>query len=151
MTTADTDRLAELVAQKHRCLEQLHWLGQRQLESIEGANLGFLLQLLAAKQKLLDDLHQVQRELVPFQDQNPDSRPWQSTERRAACAKQLAECDSLLRQIVQQELRSQEQLAAHRDEAAELLQLGAAASSVHGAYVQAHEPTLGQLDLSVEM
>jgi len=151
MTLSDTDLLADLVAQKHRCLVQLHRLGQRQLESIGASDLGLLLKLLAAKQTLLHDLHQVQRKLDPYRDQDPDVRPWRSNQLRADCSAKIAECKSLLTEIMQQELRSQEQLAVHRDEAAEMLQLGAAAGSVHSAYVQAHESVLGQLDLSVEM
>jgi hypothetical protein len=151
MTLSDTDLLADLVAQKHHCLVQLHRLGQRQLESIDESDLGLLLKLLAAKQTLLDHLHGVQRKLDPFRDQDPELRQWRSNELRTDCSTKMAQCQSLLAQIMQQELRSQEQLAAHRDEAAELLQLGAAAGSVHNAYVEAHESVLGQLDLSVEM
>ena len=150
MTLSDTDNLAKLIGQKHYCLVQLHRLGQRQLESIGEADLALLLKLLSAKQRLLYDLNAVQRRLIPYSDQQPDARPWRSSELRTECALKVAECQALLAEVMQQELRSQEQMAALRDQAADMLQLGAVATAVHGAYLESHGPLAGQLDLSVE-
>jgi hypothetical protein len=146
----ETDMLHDLIRQKHHCLVQMHKLGLRQLEAIRESDYALLLKLLAAKQALLDGLNVFERKMDPFRNEAPSTRIWQSEEQRSQCARWLDECEALLREIVQQELRSQEELAVLRDEAAEMLQLGAAATTAHGAYLQGYRSAVGQLDLSVE-
>jgi hypothetical protein len=150
MNFSDTENLTQLVGQRHQRLMQLYRLGQRQLECIADADLGLLLKLLAVKQQLFDELHVVERQLDPYRTQEPGDRQWQSEEARCECSQKISECELLVKEIMQQELRSQEQMVAHRDEAAELLQLGMAAGSVHQAYLGGNEPMVSQLDLSVE-
>ena len=146
----DTDNLHDLIRQKHQCLTQMHNLGQRQLQAIQESDFGLLLKLLAAKQALLDGLHVLERQMDPYRGETPASRIWQSQEQRHECAQWLDRCEALLREVVQQELRSQEALAVLRDEAADMLELGAAATTAHSAYLQTHRPTVGELDLSAE-
>ncbi len=93
----ETDILVQLIHAKHACLLQLRDLGRRQLELIEAENLSGLLDLLSAKQRPLLELQRAERAINPFRAQDPERRRWQSPETRALCARQIEECDALLR------------------------------------------------------
>lgn len=150
MNPDDTDRLLELVAARHACLAQLVALGQRQLEMIEADDFATLLRVLSAKQHLLGDLHRLERELDPFRQQLPEARRWRDVRRRDRCAELIAQCRSLLGQIVGQEQDSERALVRRRDEAAQRLQGLHAAADTIGAYAAAAPGSLGGLDLSTQ-
>ena len=80
MTELSTTRLADLIAKRRRCLEQLLELGRRQAELIAAGNMADLMRLLAAKQQLIAALQTLEKELAPFHDEDPDSRRWASPE-----------------------------------------------------------------------
>jgi hypothetical protein len=146
----DTDNLHDLIRRKHHHLTQMHGLGLRQLQAVQESDYGLLLKLLAAKQSLLDGLQVLERRIDPYRGEAPADRIWRSQQQRQECAQLLDECEALLREVVQQELQSQQALAVARDEAADMLQLGAAAATAHSAYLHVHQPAVGQLDLSAE-
>ena len=77
-----------------------------------------MLDVLAAKQRVLNDLQRVERALDPFRDQDPESRVWRNAEARADCARLLDECERLLQETVEQERQSEAALTVRRDEAA---------------------------------
>ena len=83
MTELTTTRLADLIAKRRRCLEQLLELGKRQADLIAVGNMADLMRLLAAKQQLIAALQSLEKELAPFHDEDPDSRRWSSPEERA--------------------------------------------------------------------
>ncbi|MHB8899064.1 MAG: hypothetical protein ACYC6Y_09990, partial [Thermoguttaceae bacterium] len=70
--------------------------------------------------------------------------------RRAGCSRLLDECQSLLRETVEQERQSEAALTVRRDEAAVRLQRSHAAGCARGAYTHPGAPSIGQLDLSSE-
>ena len=95
-----TQRLAELVHSKHQVLLQLRELGLRQADLVASGDTASLLKLLAVKQQLIAALQGLEHELAPRYLEDPDQRIWPSPERRAQCAHQAAECNELLREIV---------------------------------------------------
>jgi flagellar biosynthesis/type III secretory pathway chaperone len=134
MITHTTNRLAELIGKKRQVLSQLRDVGQKQTDLIIHGDTGSLLKLLAAKQQLISALQRVERELTPYYAEDPDDRSWASPEDRAKCAKQAAECNALLEEIVQLEKHGADMMAARRNEAAEQLQQAHAAAHVRTAY-----------------
>ena len=149
MPALETDSLAELIERKYACLVQLRAVGRRQLDSVLEGGMTELLDVLAAKQRVLADLQRLERALDPFRGQDPQQRRWRSPEQRQACAAQLGQCESLLREIMAQEKESERELIRRRDEAAARLQGVHVASQARGAYVGPHQPA-GQLDLMSE-
>jgi hypothetical protein len=144
-----TDKLAELVGSKHDCLCALKELSRQQAELISGGDLGSLMKLLAAKQRYINELRQIDRLLEPFRQQDPEQRPWPSIELRQQCAQQAKRCETLLREIVAQEERCDAILRRRRDETAQQLQGMHQASQARAAYH--NEPTQGhRLDLTSE-
>jgi hypothetical protein len=147
MAALETDILVQLIRAKHACLLQLRDMGRRQLELIEAGNLSGLLDLLGAKQRPLLELQRAERAIDPFRAQDPQRRRWQSPEARALCARQIEECDALLREILAQERESEAVLSRRRDEAAARLQGMHAAGQARGAYTAPAQPAFSQLNL----
>lgn len=150
MTALETDLLAELIQRKHACLTQLRAMGRKQFDTVVDGSMTDLLEILAAKQRVLADLQRVQRALAPFSAQDPSERQWSTPEQRQQCAAQLEQCDGLLREIVEQERQSESVLIRRRDEAAAQLQGVHAASQARGAYAGRSQASSRHLDLTSE-
>jgi hypothetical protein len=150
MTTSDTDLLSELIARKHDCLTQLREMGSRQLELVRSGTIVELLDVLSAKQRALTRLQQIEKELDPFRDQDPDLRRWRTTQQRQQCAKQVEQCESLLREIMAKEKQSESELAVRRDDAATQLQGIHQSGKARGAYTAQSRSQTARLDLSCE-
>lgn len=150
MTPLETDTLAGLIQRKRDYLQSLRDMGKRQMEFVADGEMTRLLDVLAAKQRVLNDLQRVERALDPFRDQDPATRHWRNAEARANCARLLDECERLLRETVEQERQSEAALTVRRDEAAVRLQGAHAAGRARGAYSSQQPFSMGQIDLSSE-
>ncbi len=137
MTELETDQLAGLITRKLTCLRRLCELGCQQMEMVHAGSMTQLLDLLAVKQRFLLELQRIERDLDPFRSQDPETRRWRSQADRARCAEELAECETLLAKIVEQEKTSEAALVKRREETAVKL---------HAA----HDARPGQLDLTSE-
>ena len=140
MEFESTRKLAELIQSKHQCLLQLRELGVRQNQLIANGELGDLLRLLAAKQHVITALQAVDRQLSPYQQEDPDSRTWSSPDERAACARLAAECRQLLEEVMQMEKANETQMAQRRNDVAAQLTSLHHAGEVRGAYAQNQVP-----------
>jgi hypothetical protein len=129
-----TERLAELIAKKHAVLLQLRDAGHRQMDLVSGGDVAALLTLLGAKQQWIAGLQLLEQELSPYYAEDPDRRVWSSPQVRAECARQAAECNSVLEQIVAMEKLGAEKMTVRRNEVAEQLQQAHAATQVASAY-----------------
>lgn len=148
--TLDTDLLAELIRGRLACLTRLRDMGRKQIELVEGGQTTELLDLLAAKQRVFGDLQRIERQLAPFRDQDPDQRRWRTTDQRQECARQLDECDALLREIVTREKQSGRELTRRRDDLAAQLEGMRRAGRARGAYTAPSRPPASRLDLTSE-
>jgi len=142
-----TETLANLIREKRDCLLTLRDMGRRQLELIDEGNMTALLEVLAAKQRVLNTLQRVDRALDPFRDDDPEQRVWHSPDERRRCAEQLQQCETLLGEIVSQEKCSEGALIRRRDETAERLQGVHRANRARGAYTAEARGEIHQLDL----
>jgi len=147
MAALETDVLAELIRAKLACLVQLRDMGRRQHQLIEGGEMTALLDVLAAKQRSLVKLQQIERALDPFRNQDPEGRRWRSPQDRDACAEHLQQCETLLFEIVTQEKRCEAALICRRDDAATRLQGAHLAGEARGAYTTHCGNSTNQLDL----
>lgn len=146
----DTELLTDLVARKVGCLTELRDMGAKQLALVRGGGMTELLDLLAAKQRVLGELQRVERGLDPFRAQDPDARPWPSPQARRRCHELVERSESLLREIVDRERRSETELVRRRDETAAQLQAAHLAGQARGAYTAQPHAAGGQIDLSSE-
>jgi len=150
MADYETDRLADLIQRKLRCLERLSEMGGKQLEIVSKGSMAALLDVLAAKQRVLNELQQVERALDPFRRQDPPRRTWRSPEKRRQCAAMIDACEELLSRIVAQEKRSEHDLIVRRDEAADKLQKAHVAGRARQAYTERTTAGPSRIDLSSE-
>lgn len=148
-TLWDTDLLLELAGRRLNVLEQLHALGRRQIELIGQGDMTHLMQVLAAKHNVLAELQQTEKRLDPFRGQQPEGRRWRSEVLRQRCADVVGKSDQLFREILEQEKRAETELARHRNETAERLQIAHTAGHARAAYTApAVRPVM--LDLHTE-
>lgn len=134
MTDLSTHNLAELMVKRRKCLTQLRDLGLRQAQLIAAGEVTELLRLASAKQQLIVALQALERGLAPFQEQDPESRPWESAEARARCASDAALCRELIQQVMTMEQEGERQMTARRDDVAHQLRSVAAGGRVREAY-----------------
>jgi hypothetical protein len=136
------DQLAELIAQRHACLVQMHKLGIKQSELVATGEFGSLLRLLSVKNQLIVALQAVEQQLAPFHAQDPETRIWSSPVARERCASQSAECRSLLAEVMEMERDNEQKMTERRDHVASQLQAAQSASTARRAYQvhQRHEP-----------
>ena len=146
----DSDLLDRRIAEKHDCLCELRDMGERQLELVHAGAVEGLLDVLAAKQRVLARLQKIERDLDPFRKQDDGRRTWRSEEARRRCARRLEECESLLAEIVGQEKESQDELTRRRDQVASQLEDVHQALRARGAYAAPPQQGAGQLDLLSE-
>jgi flagellar biosynthesis/type III secretory pathway chaperone len=130
----DTAKLTQLLADKCKLLMQLRQLGARQFESIDTADLSQLLNLLAAKQRLIGGLQSIEQQLDPYRAQSPDQRAWANQSDRQQCAALAETCERLLAEVVEIEKQSEHHLILRRDEAATRLHAAHFASQARQAY-----------------
>ncbi len=148
MSDFETDTLLELVGEKRDCLLRINAMGIKQAELIEQENMTALLDILAAKQRLLLQLQRIEKGLDPFRSQDPDKRKWRSPEYRQSCADKLQECETVLAEIISREKGSEDELVRRRDSAAVRLQGAHTAGIARGAYSTIKQDTNSQIDLS---
>jgi hypothetical protein len=145
----DTAVLARLVQARRTCLSRLRDIGKQQIELIEQGNMTALLDVLAAKHRPLAELKRIERALDPFRGENPAERRWASPEDRAACARGIDECETLLAEIIRREKQCEQALSRQRDETAARLARFRLAGQVRGAYASA-PPEARHIDLCSE-
>ena len=150
MVTQETDKLTELIRRKRELLTNLRDMGRRQMELVCDGAMTQLLDVLSAKQRVLNELQRVEKGLDPFRGQDPENRRWRSAEARLECSRLLDECELLLRETVEQERQSEAAMTVRRDEAAVKLQGAHVAGLARGAYSAPNANTISQLDLSSE-
>jgi hypothetical protein len=129
-----TQQLAELIRRKHQVLVQLRDIGRQQADLVTNGDIAAVLALLAAKQQLIAALQALEQDLTPHYAEDPERRAWLSPRERADCARQAADCNALLEEIVSLEKMGAETMTVRRNEVAEKLQQVHAATQVRSAY-----------------
>jgi hypothetical protein len=106
--------------------------------------------VLSTKQRLLDLLARIERELEPFRAEAADDRVWRSDEDRDACRRQADACAALLADVMRLERDSEQAMVRRRDEAARQLAGMHAAVAARNAYAAESLPASIGLDLVSE-
>jgi hypothetical protein len=149
-TPIHTDRLAALVESKFRVLSLLVRLAEQQLALIEAADMGWLIKLLAAKQSLLAQLSEIERQLDPFRADDPESRSWRTPEARTDCQR-LAELGAQqLADLMELEKKGESEMVRRRDGAAARLKGAHSAAEASHAYAERPSGRVSGWDLCDE-
>jgi hypothetical protein len=148
MSALDTELLLNLIRARHGCLKQLCELGKYQLRYINENNVTALLDVLAAKQKPLDDVRRIERALDPYRSQDPEKRVWPSTTERSKAAALIKECDAMLAEVFARDKQCESLLVEQREAMGIQLQARRSAGRARGAYNAIESPLARRLDLS---
>ena len=128
--------LIDLLSQQRLLYRQLWELAQKQSGLVDGNNPEMLLRVLAARQRLIDRLRGIDRELKPIRDE------WQEIARslpgpqRQKAQKLVEEVQQILGEIIARDEKDTEALSGHQRGVAEEIQTAAAGRRVHQAYVR---------------
>lgn len=147
MIVLDTEQLAELIANKRKCLLELREMVSRQEHCIEQGEMSTLIKVLGAKQMLINRLGQLERAMDPFRAEDPEARVWRSPEERTACRKNSQECDAILGEILERERQCESTLQVRREETARQLQGSHESAMTRQAYAEARPRAMSQIDL----
>lgn len=147
MSLEQSDRLIQLLRLRQDRLAQLVRIGQKQAEMINQDQMTGLLDVLAAKDRLIDDLQKVQRELDPLARMQPQQRQWRSEEDRQQAAELVEHCNTLYQAVIQQEQQDMQRVQHMRDETSAQLEEASRAHQARGAYAGSNTAR-SSLDLS---
>lgn len=101
------------------------------------------MELLAAKQTLLDRMHELQSELAIYRDEDPDTRVWHSPRRREQTQLVATRCESILAEIMQIERDCEQKLVTRRAEVAADLKAADLAERARDAYAASPSASSG--------
>ena len=151
MTTLhSSQQLYGLICQQREVLLELKHFAKVQHQIAQQNELGRLVSLLAAKQKAIQRLQEIDRNLAPFQNQDPESRVWSSQEQRDECRRIAKECPRLLAEIMKLEQIAEETLTAQREMISQQVEQSTTRSQAATAYLQASNPADSSNGWSVE-
>ena len=145
-----TQQLYGLICQQREVLLELKHFAEVQHQIVQQNELGRLVSLLAAKQKAIQRLQEIDRNLAPFQDQDPESRVWSSEEQRDECRRIAKECPRLLVEVMKLEQTAEETLTAQRKTISQQIEQSTTRSQAANAYLQASNPADSSNGWSVE-
>jgi flagellar biosynthesis/type III secretory pathway chaperone len=146
----DTDQLSRLIDARLAVLRKLLEFAERQIAAIDDSDLSTLLRLLAGKQQLVEQLQQLDRALLPYQQQDPETRRWPSPEHRTSCQQQARRCEAVLQEILRVEQQAEAIMQQQRIATAQRLDSLQHAGHAQRAYVATPAAATSRLDLSSE-
>jgi len=114
--TETTELLAELIEARHATLGELRTLSALQYRIVTARDLAKLVELLAAKQRQLEQLRRLDAALAPFREDDPEARVWADPARREQCRQLAAESAAWMGEVMELEAAAEKCLAAQRDE-----------------------------------
>ncbi|GAB4128725.1 MAG: hypothetical protein Kow0040_03800 [Thermogutta sp.] len=133
---ASADRLADLVRRKQACLAELLGVCRRQFELVESGDVEGLLELLAWKQRYLQEIQRLESEFAPYRHETPESRSWRSEDLRRETAHKLQDCRRLLAEILEIERHCEQKMTARREEISRRLHTLQDAAEARRAYAR---------------
>jgi hypothetical protein len=130
----NTEELSSLLERQLEILSALLMLAQQQVDYLGADNVELLLSMLARKQPLINELLELQANLQPFREQDPEQREWVSEHKRAHCQQLVAQCTQMHQELLRLEAMMLSELELHRNAVAAQLQDGRDATLAHTAY-----------------
>ena len=132
----DSEHLFQLMGQKLERLEQLHICSGNQMQYIDAEDMGAILEILAAKQRLLIEIEGIDRQIAQYHVDDPEDRVWPSPEMREQCRERISRCDRLVRETLEHDKLAEQCLTEKMNTAKQQLQQYTDTAHVQGAYRQ---------------
>ena len=140
MTAAETTDYGQdvirLLTQQHALYKQLHELALKQTDLVSGGDPEMLLRILAGRQKLIDRITQINRELEPIRaDWSRISASLPSVQKQEA-QDLVAEVQSLLGAILERDARDTQSLSDQKQQVSTQIQSASVGKRMNHAYGQ---------------
>lgn len=146
-STAYTQRLLSLIESRHRLVTDLLTLTASQGQVSFTEELPAILGLLARKEGLVDELHQLQSELSVYAYDEPEDRVWDSVQQRTRCQQLADTTEQLLKKILELDAGTLDSMHQHRDAIAAQLQHGQDSTLAESAYTAGSQLAESLLDI----
>ena len=148
------EQLYQLVQQKKGYLEQLHNCSKNQIPYVETDNMEAILEILAAKQRLLLEIESLDRQIAQYHVDDPEDRVWPSLEMREQCRVMISHSDHLVRETLELDRFAEQCLLDKKNTAQQQLQQFVDQSQVQNAYrqqkIRTAEPGYCHIDLGTK-
>ena len=127
-------RLIELLGQQHLLYRQLKDLAVRQRQMVDGGQGEMLLKVLAGRQRLIDRLILLDRELRPLRQQWQEITEKLPADQRARAGELLEEIKAMLADILDSDRQDSDRLSDQRQDVTQALGGAARGRQAHRAY-----------------
>jgi hypothetical protein len=125
---------SELIYRKEELLRRLLPISVQQLEIVRQSNLTVLLQLLAVKQRLMNEFEAIEKQLHPFQEIPPEKRKWKNETERLEVGESVERCAAMLEEIIRNDSTSMEELAVQKTDTENQLKRVRQGSRIFSSY-----------------
>ncbi|MFC1782448.1 hypothetical protein ACFL02_02555 [Planctomycetota bacterium] len=128
--------LIHLLTQQRLLYRQLRELAQKQSGLVDGSNPEMLLRVLATRQRIIDRLRGIDRELKPIRDEWKQIAQSLPAPQRQKAQKLVEEVQQILSEIIARDEKDTQTLSHQQHQVASEIQTAAAGKRVHQAYAQ---------------
>ena len=136
--------LLDKLSREQEIYVNLRELSKRQMEIIDAdGDVEKLLEVLARKQVLINEIEDIERELVRFKKEWPDSRAALDGNIRALVEERVRQLRAVLAELMEIENQAQERLLNRSQAVAEDIRRVAKGRQAHRAYAEGHRPPAG--------
>jgi len=128
--------LIQLLTQQRLLYRQLRELAQKQGELVDGSNPEMLLRVLAARQRIIDRLRGIDKELKPIRDEWRVIASKLPAPQQQEAQKLVAEVQEILGEIIARDEKDTKVLSGQQHQVAREIKTAVAGKRVHQAYAQ---------------
>ena len=131
-------------------LEQMLRISEKQWNIAQSGDVTFLLEILARKQRAFEMFEELERQLDPYRNIEPQDRRWDCEQDRLDCDAANRHCKKLLEDILALDTQSEAELARQKDEAHRQLQVIDTSGKAATAYARQNIAPVSPKKLSPE-
>ena len=135
------DKLIELLTRQYFLYGQLHELAQKQSQLVDGRDPEMLLKILAARQRLIDQLMSVGRELAPIRAEWPKVAAVLTPNERRETQRLIDSVREILSEIISHDEKDYKALDVQKQKVAGEIRGTTAGQRMNQAYAQAAGPS----------
>lgn len=133
----ESELLVQLIDARFELLSRLITLSRQQRQAIEENQMTELMRVLSDKQKLIEMLAKVSRQLSPASKDDPQQRRWSSEEARQQCRERQEACEQMHVELLAMEAECESGLTSRRGDIEDQLMRLSGADQATKSYSQA--------------
>lgn len=136
--TDNGNEVIRLLDQQHLLYQQLNELARKQTDLVESGDPEMLLRILAGRQRLIDRITQVNRELEPYRADWTSVSESMPVSQRQKAQDLVADVQKLLSEILDRDKRDTESLSDQKQQVSSQIQTASVGKRMNRAYGQSN-------------